>query len=331
MANLCLTSLSLNKITDCKGYFSACLELIKEQDMSERILILRELIYIFFRVESLNELDPDDTKEDKDNYLSRTLLALHKFLRENDASVWIKCLNEGYSYFKNDSNGQFFSIINKYATQYYTNGGRLPDEDRLRFNKILKQYSEGYKIKLKEKNTDKILMEIKNRIETGIEMYRKIIETESEIIKQCRDGEYNMNPKQSDSTISNKVLIRIFFRHSLNFLNKEMNNVSNMAEKLNNSLEIKNQIELALKLLDNDEFDCSTINIFSINSEVIKSLKLLLENLIFIRNKRILLSQFKLFKNKTLGYEDLRLYMLERYKKVDIFLENRTDLVCKGI
>ena len=170
LANISLIALSLNKINECKLFFSNIIDIIeKEVDITTKIFLFKEVIYIFFRIESLNnfyeenivhneilnspskkneineinlnninkafESEKNITNLHKDqieaeeeeifkNKISKTLLSLHKFLRENDIETWIRCLVEESNYFKNkkDVNGYVFTIINQYAANYYQSG-----------------------------------------------------------------------------------------------------------------------------------------------------------------------------------------------------------------
>jgi hypothetical protein len=293
------------------------------------------MIYIFFRLESLHnyleqenfeiKLDLMDKEQNYQKIISKTLLALHKFLKENDVNGWIKALTEGYSNFKHDNNGQFFTIINKYAALFYQSGGILTEEEKNKFNKVVKSYAENYKIKLKEK-PEKILIEMKSKIELAMEMYKKFIALEEGFNNEYREQNVSLVERErSDANSANRIIIKLLLKHALRYLSEEKS-----GERVNNSLEIKSQIELAIELLDNNEFDCSSINIFNINSEVIRSLKLLLENLIIIKNKAILKGTLKRFMKETLGHEDLIKYREGRQHRKDQFFEERFDNLCSG-
>ena len=115
--------------------------------------------------------------------------------------------------------------------------------------------------------------------------------------------------------------------------NKEINRVNNDD---NNNLEnnsgsyIRLQIEQALKLLENDEFDISSINVFNINSEITKSLKILFENIKIIRTKKEMHVYFKKWKIGALGYEKLGDQMQIRYGKNKIYFKKLLEEIIKG-
>lgn len=376
MCNLSLTSLSLNKISECLSYFNNCLELVRGQfDIPDKIQMLKELVYIFFRIDSLqnyyeknlhlqqnqnpttetiNRDVPEDDESMINRMASKTLFALHRTLRENNIEFWIKCLNEEAKKLRSikDINGYVFVLINSFAANFYQTG-KITETVKTNFSKILKIYAEQYNkdLKLKEKNLTVIFTDFKNRIDTAMEIYKKLLDTESELnniihnlhpdnineslinnntktIKEINE-KLNLNPVVN-TAIANKILIKIFFKHALKMLakNQETPEIYN-SEKICPSLssDMRNQLELALKLLENDEFDFSTINIFNINSEITKSLKLLFENLIAIRNKCLLYKYFKLYMCKTFDVDDI---LVKRHKKIQIFMENRVDVICSG-
>ena len=117
--NLCLTCLALNKSKEAIGYNNSVLEVIrKESVVEERINLLKEVVYIYFRIDSLqkyyenckktlsdeeenkeknvegnvkdkeinlNQIQQNNeninTKRDSQHVISRTLFYIHKFLR----------------------------------------------------------------------------------------------------------------------------------------------------------------------------------------------------------------------------------------------------------
>jgi hypothetical protein len=375
-----LTSLSLNKISDCIALFKDCIELIKSQfEVQEKIQMLKELVYIFFRIESLQNYNEHyaninlDSKEDNDvsmmngKMISKTLYALHKTLRENNIEYWMKCLNDEAKKLRSlkDINGYVFVLINSFAANFYQSG-KISEGVKTNFSKILKIYAEQYNkdLKLKEKNLNVIFTDFKNRIDTAIEIYKKLLDTEAELNNLLDLGEKDRERKiisntESDTAKSNKIFIRLFFKHALRQLNETKDN-EDIAKNNNQSPvtgnifgnnlnypqvnivgannqniqvnsysnnDVKSQIELALKLLENDEFDCSKLNIFNINSEITKSLKILFENLVAIRNKCLLNFYFKNYMSKTFGFYSI---LVKRHFKSEEFMDKKMEAIFKG-
>lgn len=516
LSNISLIALSLNKISDCRNYFNQICDIIdREKNIFSKILLFKEVIYIFFRIESLNnfyeeniannelfskersskpepneinlanntnaaQLNPLNLNKNINNAnaintekavsrrekeqnelaeeeilkknISKTLLALHKFLRDSDIETWIRCLVEESAYFKSvkDVNGYVFTIINQYAANYYQNG-KLGDFKNI-YQTIINNYGERAKEKNKDKSPEKILMEMKSRIELAIDIYRRLVEIENELFnlfsnrnnlgfnadsgnknklivnainfnnnlvnnsnvnannnnrekenvfgnkENLEINEINVKSNnevdnlirnngnlesaaagadknklvnhnnnnnllsstnflkenevfQEENNNSNKFLIKLFFKHALyqlnkqslinnnNNFNKEINeNAININKDINNNASdssgkmssVKNQIELALKLLENDEFDVSSINFFNINSEVTKSLRILFENIKMIRNKKEMQKALKTWKVKGLGYEKFADHMKIRYQKSNLYFKGLLDEIVKG-
>jgi len=390
LCNLSLTSLSLNKISDSKSLFKDCIELIKSQfEVHEKIQMLKELVYIFFRIDSLKNYYEQnmginlDSKEDNDvsmmngKMISKTLYSLHKTLRENNIEYWMKCLNDEAKKLRSlkDINGYVFVLINSFAANFYQSG-KISEGVKTNFSKILKIYAEQYNkdLKLKEKNLNVIFTDFKNRIDTAIEIYKKLLDTETELNNlleslnqennsQGLQGSQDKHVLHSEKDIakSNKIFIRLFFKHALRQLNENSDNqnfqnalqiqTNNSQANLNLNLntnpqlnfigvnnnniqvnaysntDIKNQIELALKLVENDEFDCSKLNIFNINSEITKSLRILFENLVSIRNKCLLNIYFKNYMSKTFGFYSI---MVKRDFKSQEFMDKKLEALYKG-
>lgn len=497
LSNISLIALSLNKISDCRSYFNQITEIIDlEKNILNKIILFKEVIYIFFRIESLNnfyeeniannelfakerlskqepneinlvvnntnntnnvanitnaglnninnnhekqtsrkekELNEQAEEENLRKNVSKTLLSLHKFLRDSDIESWIRCLVEESAYFKSvkDVNGYVFTIINQYAANYYQSG-KIGDFKNI-YQTIINNYGERAKEKNKDKSPEKILIEMKSRIELAIDIYRKLVEMENDLFNlfnnrinlginaesaknkliadainfnnnlinssqsnkekenayEPKEKEYlndenkhkennnflsNKNPDAEKSksvnnlninnylkenellqegNSSNKFLIKLFFKHALFQLNKEcqlskVNNSNNLnkennenetdknnlnnnpSENSNNMSSVRNQIELALKLLENDEFDVSSINIFNINSEVTKSLRILFENIKMIRDKKEMQKALKIWKIKGLGYEKLSDHMKIKYQKSKLYFKSLLDVISKG-
>ena len=175
------------------------------------------------------------------------------------------------------------------------------------------------KKKVKDKPAEKILQEMKSRIETAMEMYKKLLEVEEELSKQT----------QSTTTQPNcKILIKIFLKHAINYLTSNDDNGN--PDKLKNTEDMKLQMELALKLIDNEEFDFSKINIFNIDSEITKSLKILFDNILFIKYKCNLQGAFKKLTKKLYGYETRIEYIRARYDKCLLLFQKCSEDIMTG-
>lgn len=93
---------------------------------------------------------------------------------------------------------------------------------------------------------------------------------------------------------------------------------------------MKHQIETSLSLLEQDKFDLEKIDLFSIDSDVIRSVKTLFENLFVIRNKMLLQIYLKRFMKQTLGYFERNDYIQIKHKSFRNFLERNFKQICQG-
>jgi hypothetical protein len=342
LANLSLTSLSLNKISDCKNQFNNCITLIKNNKNSNffKLQMLKELVFIFFRVDSLskfyeinqnifennlgediwnNSSNENINNNNQNKVANKCLFGLHKTLRENNIKYWFNCLNEEVSRCKKnkESSGFIFLLINQMAASFCYKG-KINDSIKTTLSNIVKYYQEQYNkdLKIKEKKINNILNDFKLRMDTAVEIYKRIWDLENEL---NANNNININNNENNEG-TNKFLIKILFRHALRYLSKPENQND----------EIKNQIEMSMKLLENDEIDCSMISILNVNNEITKSLKLLFENLLIIRTKTILKEHLNKFKLNTLNYIKMSDKMKQKYVISEAFLKTKLEKLAQG-
>ena len=342
LANLSLTSLSLNKISDCKNQFNNCITLIKNNKNSNffKLQMLKELVFIFFRVDSLskfyeinqnifennlgediwnNSSNENINNNNQNKVANKCLFGLHKTLRENNIKYWFNCLNEEVSRCKKnkESSGFIFLLINQMAASFCYKG-KINDSIKTTLSNIVKYYQEQYNkdLKIKEKKINNILNDFKLRMDTAVEIYKRIWDLENEL---NANNNININNNENNEG-TNKFLIKILFRHALRYLSKPENQND----------EIKNQIEMSMKLLENDEIDCSMISILNVDNEITKSLKLLFENLLIIRTKSILKLHLNKFKLNTLNYLKMSDKMKQKYVISEAFLKTKLEKLAQG-
>lgn len=331
ICNLSLTALSLNKISECKSQFNTCIDIIRNSSttQSEKGEMLREMVFIFFRLDSLskyyevnqnileNNMNDDvwNNETTTTKMVNKCLFGLHKSLRENNFQYWFNCLSEEVSKSKRmrDSSGFVFLLINQMAACYCCRG-KVNDNLKSTLTNLVKYYQDQYNkdLKFKEKNINTILSDFKARIEVAVEIYKRIWDLENEI------NVIENVPQPTNN--GNKYLVRLLFKHAINYLNKEENRND----------EVKGQIELALKLLENDEIDCSMINIMNINNEITKSLKILVENLTIIKKKIILKEHLNIFKYNTLNYVKMSECMQKKYVISLNYLKEKLEKLEQG-
>ena len=196
--------------------------------------------------------------------------------------------------------------------------GKVNDNLKSTLTNLVKYYQDQYnkELKFKEKNINNILSDFKARIKVAVEIYKRIWELENELTNSSN----NQSTSNIPSGNGNKYLVKILFKHAINYLNKPENKND----------EIKNQIELALRLIENDEIDCSMINIMNINNEITKSLKILIENLSIIFKKVIIKKYLLKFKLNTLNYVNMYEHMQNKYILSKKYLQQKLEMLDKG-
>ena len=336
ISNLSLTALSLNKISECRAQFNTCIDIIRNSStsQSDKAEMLKEMVFIFFRLDSLskyyevnqnileNNIGDDvwNNENATTKMVNKCLFGLHKSLRENNFQYWFNVLSEEVSKSKRmrDSSGFVFLLINQMAACYCCKG-KVNDNLKTTLTNLVKYYQDQYNkdLKFKEKNINTILSDFKARIEVAVEIYKRIWDLENELADAMSN---NNNSNQNNINNGNKYLIKILFKHAINYLSNDENA----------NTDVKNQIELALKLIENDEIDCSMISIMNINNEITKSLKILINNLTIIKKKIILKSQLNRFKYNTLNYIHMSECMEKKYLISLEYLKEKLEKLSTG-
>ena len=133
--NLTIVYFSLNKNYEASNVISNIISIIdKEVSPNKQLFILRNLIFILFKVNSLiqdNELEnnlynPNDdlnSNEKKDEYkniINNLMKGFNNYLRDDNIDKWIKDLNKIYYQIEklNDKKGLIFILFNQEAFTY---------------------------------------------------------------------------------------------------------------------------------------------------------------------------------------------------------------------
>ena len=345
LSNISLISMSLNDISNSKKYFYECISLIKEpkiKDTQIQISMLHELLYIFFRLDSLNKFHEINTVNEEqidnnyDSFLNNQSLSsinfnvkfndkglynLHKSIKENNIKYWLQYLDEEIKEIKinEDAHRYIFLLINRIAALYSDE----ENYDKNNINNLLKLLAKYYKDKfgnniiLKDNSNNfyKILFEFKNKFYTAVEYYQQLIKLEKEL--QFQAFELKINNKNNNKK-ENKILIKLLFKNALNNLDNATNNQNYI--KIN---EIKKQIEYAMNLVESNKINWNLLSIINIDQNLIKNINILFHNLKIIRIKSVLRYNFHKYKLRTLGYISMKDKMKKKYIKVENFLKKQ--------
>jgi hypothetical protein len=341
LSNLTIAYLSLNKLDDSISTFKTLCDILETKENSEiQLNLIKSVLYNFFRVDSIitinenykkkiiiDENDIDKTEIHK-NIIRKIINAFHSYLKNNDIKIWINCLNEEIENLKilKDYNGLIFSIFNLESSIYIKS---LNEKDNINKQSSLSKFSSLIKALVGEKNFDEnkidsILNCIKNKMEQAVYMYQTLYNLETKISMKLNKKEIIKTSSNNKKGLIDKNNINsiVFLKLLLKYANKYVNfNISDSTL----SKQIKNQIDITLKILSNEEIDHSSINLNNLSPEITKALIILFNNLLSIYSKCKLQNCFNLYR-KTI----LSLKIKERNTLIDEYIDSCYKEIQRG-
>ena len=341
LSNLTIAYLSLNKLDDSISTFKTLCDILETKENSEiQLNLIKSVLYNFFRVDSIitinenykkkiiiDENDIDKTEIHK-NIIRKIINAFHSYLKNNDIKIWINCLNEEIENLKilKDYNGLIFSIFNLESSIYIKS---LNEKDNINKQSSLSKFSSLIKALVGEKNFDEnkidsILNCIKNKMEQAVYMYQTLYNLETKISMKLNKKEIIKTSSNNKKGLIDKNNINsiVFLKLLLKYANKYVNfNISDSTL----SKQIKNQIDITLKILSNEEIDHTSINLNNLSPEITKALIILFNNLLSIYSKCKLQNCFNLYR-KTI----LSLKIKERNTLIDEYIDSCYKEIQRG-
>jgi hypothetical protein len=356
ISNLVLGFLSIGKVSECLSYLNLILETIENlrDSHNENIFYLKSVLFIFFRVESIVNyvqiyhkysfnikekvvVNPEnkDRIETNGMIINRILFFMHKMLRENDLEIWIQCLNEEAENLKllKDYNGFIFALYNQYSALYAKNpelNSNLAKRKIASLNKIL--LGDKEKLQNEEKNIEKILNEMKAKLETSIIIYRKLFELENKLLQNSETlgiRNENINSSFHKNKPGTKVFLKIFLRHAMRCLDNLQENCLDQEHKVYLS-QMLAQIKITNDLVENDEINLSPQQIHKIDPELYNSILCLLENISLIRYKFKLKNYFQELRFETLGYRSKKDLKYIKQLNFETWMSKNLQNICEG-
>ena len=342
LSNLCLVSLNLNKTSESQQFFKRCISLIKEPKIKEikiQISMLKELIYIFYRIDSLKKFQEINDKKENIfnnnnnrriyktingciNLNEKGLYYLYKSFKNNDINLWVNYLNKELNENNiKDISGYTWLLINRFIALNYQKEGKNSEINiKKAFNDLIKFIEENYETDIDIKdNINTIYHNFKNKFNIAVEYYYEIANLENELFNQLNDS-FLLNNKNIENK-ENKVLIKLLLKNAIKNLNTNCNEEKDL---------IKNHLKNALLLIENNRINWELLSILNINKDLIKSIKTLFNNLLTIKEKLILREYFHKYKLNTLGYASLKNTLMKRQLKSESFLKNQLQSLEEG-
>ena len=334
LSNLSIANLSLNKIEDSKKSFNnLCNILEKQDDTQTQLNLIKIVLYIFFRVDSLADMNEninekiiieENSEESELNkkIIKKIINSFHSYLKNNDIKIWINCLKEEIENLKtiNDYNGMIFAIFNLESSLYIKS---VEEKDDKNIQSSLSKFSSLIKVLLGENNFDEsnvkiILNNIKQKMKQAVDMYKKLYNLESNVIMKLRDKKINVEKEKksnNDYNLNSPILVKILLKNSLKY-------VKNYIKDQNLCKQIEGQITKTIQVLSDKNYNNFSIKLNSISPEISKVILKLLNNLLSIYSKCKLRNYINIYRNN-IGKKKI--------KNTNIFLDQFIDSYYKGI
>jgi len=348
LSNLALSFLALGKPNETLSYINNILDSIKkekENSFNSKLNYLKQVLYIFFRVDSLvnyvqnyhkysfsmNEktVVTNENRESEEVHgaiIHRILFFLHKYLRENDLDSWIQCLSEEAENFKfiKDYNGYVFALFNQYSGLFVKNPEANLNSSKIKVSSLIKVLiGDKEKFEVEEKPIEKILLEMKEKMFISVEIYKKLYEYELMLTSSIQEISNDVSSYTGIETskisirtgTNSKIFVKLFLRQSLRALNEMEEESTN--ERKESIKQMKSQINFTMNLVEKDQLDINSLALEKIDPEITNSLCLLFENILYIRYKFKIKKYFKELMYETLGYrtrEDLKFIKERKYE-----------------
>ncbi len=334
LSNLSIANLSLNKIEDSKKSFNnLCNILEKQDDTQTQLNLIKIVLYIFFRVDSLAEMNENindkiiieensDQSELNKKIIKKIINSFHSYLKNNDIKIWINCLKEEIENLKtiNDYNGMIFAIFNLESSLYIKS---VEEKDDKNIQSSLSKFSSLIKVLLGENNFDEnnvkiILNNIKQKMKQAVDMYKKLYNLESNAIMKLRDKKINVEKEiksNNNYNMNSPILVKLLLNNSLKY-------VKNYIKDQNLCKQIVGQIIKTIQVLSDKNYNNFSIKLNSISPEISKVILKLLNNLLSIYSKCKLRNYINIYR-QNIGKKKI--------KKTNIFVDHFIDSYYKGI
>ena len=334
LSNLSIANLSLNKIEDSKKSFNnLCNILEKQDDTQTQLNLIKIVLYIFFRVDSLADMNENinekiiieensEQSELNKKIIKKIINSFHSYLKNNDIKIWINCLKEEIENLKtiNDYNGMIFAIFNLESSLYIKS---VEEKDDKNIQSSLSKFSSLIKVLLGENNFDEsnvkiILNNIKQKMKQAVDMYKKLYNLESNVIMKLRDKKINVEKEKksnNDYNMNSPILVKILLKNSLKY-------VKDYIKDQDLCKQIEGQITKTIQVLSDKNYNNFSIKLNSISPEISKVILKLLNNLLSIYSKCKLRKYINIYRHN-IGKKKI--------KKTNIFVDHFIDSYYKGI
>ena len=209
ISNLIVLYLCLNNFNNAMIMIEHLTNILKNFDFipNLQLNLIKNINYIFFRIESLVNLDeclgglPRDAHH---QVIIRIMKGFHSYLKNNNIDVWINCLNSEIDNLKNlkDYNGIILALTNIQSGNYIKGkenmNTNLVNNSKNKFWEILRAINNNLNNnndnnEFSEEDIDKALMLIKDKMNIAIKIYNLLYDKEMNILNNNDNSNLNFN------------------------------------------------------------------------------------------------------------------------------------------
>ena len=209
ISNLIVLYLCLNNFNNAMIMIEHLTNILKNFDFipNLQLNLIKNINYIFFRIESLVNLDeclgglPRDAHH---QVIIRIMKGFHSYLKNNNIDIWINCLNSEIDNLKNlkDYNGIILALTNIQTGNYIKGkenmNTNLVNNSKNKFWEILRAINNNLNNnndnnEFSEEDVDKALMLIKDKMSIAVKIYNLLYDKEMNILNNNDNSNLNFN------------------------------------------------------------------------------------------------------------------------------------------
>ena len=208
ITNLIVLYLCLNNFNNANIMLEHLTNILKSLDFvpNLQLSLIKNINYIFFRIESLVNLDEclgDLPRDAHHQIIIRIMKGFHSYLKNNNIELWINCLNSEIENLKNvkDYNGIILALLNVQTSMYIKGkenmNNNLIINSKNKFNEILKAINTNLKNEneneYNEEDIDRALNLIKDKMNIAVKIYNLLYNKEMLILNNYENPNFNSN------------------------------------------------------------------------------------------------------------------------------------------
>ena len=218
ITNLIVLYLCLNNFNNVNIMLEHLTNILKSLDFvpNLQLSLIKNINYIFFRIESLVNLDEclgDLPRDAHHQIIIRIMKGFHSYLKNNNIELWINCLNSEIENLKNvkDYNGIILALLNVQTSMYIKGkenmNNNLIINSKNKFNEILKAINTNLnnenENEYNEEDIDRALNLIKDKMNIAVKIYNLLYNKEMLILNNYENQNFNSNFYLNKTHINN--------------------------------------------------------------------------------------------------------------------------------